>query len=170
VGNLEGRVRVLLDRGLARLGEAWTAAGRLDRTDVGRLAVAGTLALIVILSAAWRIGAGLLAPVDDRGTVEAAAADTPAPVVSGLAPKQRIRPRADVQPVEIRGRHFASGMTLTITMPDARIATYGPEALTNVKPASLTLRAIFDMPGTYHLAFRTRTGTRSNDVPVVVGR
>lgn len=173
MSHVEDRVRDILDRALAHLAEARFALQQMDRTDAGRVVLAGSLALIVLVSAAWRIGAHLLEPVDEQVTVEAAAetpAEAPAPVVSGLAPKQRIRPRGDAQPVEIRGRHFLRDMSLTVTMPDARVATYGPEALSNVTPTKLTLRAIFDMPGTYHLVFRTPTGTRSNDTAVVVTR
>ena len=140
----------------------------MDRTRFAHLTVAGVFLLVVLVSAAWALG-GRLVPPPDEPRVEAAEA-LPAPVLTGLAPKQRVRPRADVQPVALGGRHFLPDMTVTVTMPDARIATYGSEALTDVTPTTLTLRAIFDLPGTYHLTLRTSTGTHSNDAAVVVAR
>jgi len=165
---LDDLVRSFLDRWLTTLGEAWASRVRMDRTQLAHLAVAGVFLLVVLASAAWTIGARLVPPADGQ-RVQAAEA-LPAPVLTGLAPRQRIRPRADVQPVALGGRHFLPDMTITITMPDARIATYGSEALSNVTPTTLTLRAIFDVPGTYRLAFRTSTGTHSNDVTVTVAR
>jgi hypothetical protein len=157
---------LVLDRSLVRLGELWNA--RKDATQLAHLAVAAVFLLVVLTAAAWMIGLRVVSPAEVQGV--AAAEAQPAPVVSGLVPKQRIRPRPDVQPVALQGRHFLPDMTVTITMPDARMATYGAEALTNVSSTRLTLRAIFDIPGTYHLTFRTPTGTHSNEVTVAVAR
>ena len=168
MARFDDSVRSYLDRWMTTLGEAGASRGRMDRTQLAHLAVAGVFLLVVLASAAWTIGARLVPPADGQ-RVEAAEA-LPAPVLTGLAPRQRLRPRADVQPVALSGRHFLPDMTVTITMPDGRIATYGSEALSNVTPTTLTLRAIFDLPGTYHLTFRTTTGTHSNGAAVAVAR
>ena len=157
---------LVLDRSLVRLAEIWNL--RRDATQLAHLAVAGVFLVVVVTAAAWMIGLRVVSPGEVQGV--AAAEAQPAPVISGLVPKQRIRPRPDVQPVALQGRHFLPDMTVTITMPDARMATYGAEALSNVSPTRLTLRAIFDMPGTYSLTFRTPTGTHSNEVTVAVTR
>jgi hypothetical protein len=50
------------------------------------------------------------------------------------------------------------------------VATYGSHSITNVTPTGFTLRAIFDVPGTYRLVVRNPDGTRSNEITVPVGK
>jgi hypothetical protein len=140
----------------------------IDGSDRRRLAIATGLLVLVVVSAGWTMRA-LGAAFSEEPAVEAASA-MPAPEVTGLAPKQRIRVRTDVQPVALQGKHLAPDMTVTISMPDARVATYGPEALSNVTSTGLTLRAIFDVPGTYHVVFRTTAGVTSNEGTIAVSR
>jgi hypothetical protein len=126
------------------------------------------IVLVVVLSAAWTIRTRATARA---GRLAAqAVATAPAPVVKGLAPNQKIRTRSDVQPVAINGQHFVDGMTVTISTPDAFVATYGSVSLSNVMPTRITLRALFDVPGTYDLVVRTPAGARSNAVTFVVGQ
>ena len=132
-----------------------------------RAAVATLIVVLVVLSAAWT----MKSLTGSRGSraVEALAA-MPAPVLTGLAPKQRLRTRTDTQPVALIGREFVDRMNVTISTPDDRMATYGSSSITNVTPTSFTLRAVFDVPGTYHLVVRTPDGTRSNEITVPVGK
>lgn len=135
--------------------------------NVWRAAVATLIVVLVVLSATWT----MKSLIGSRGSraVEAMAA-MPAPVLTGLAPKQRVRTRTDTQPVALIGREFVDQMSVTISTPDDRVATYGSNSITNVTPTRFTLRAVFDVPGTYHLVVRNPDGTRSNEITVPVGK
>jgi hypothetical protein len=144
----------------------WRRLPNMDGLDLRRAAVAMSIVLVVVLSAAWTIRARASARAGRLAAQTAAA--VPAPVIKGLIPAQKVRTREDVQPVAIAGQHFVDGMSVTISSPNGLVATYGSESLSNVAPARLTLRALFEVPGTYHLVVRTPAGARSNEVTFVL--
>ncbi len=139
---------------------------RHDRR-IWRAAIATIIVLAVVFSASWTMKS-LTGKRVAQGA-EAMAA-MPAPVLSGLAPKQKLRTRTDPQPVALTGRDLVEGMSSTISTPDGRMATYGSSSITNVRPTGFTLRAVFDIPGTYHIVVRSPDGTASNDITVAVSK
>jgi hypothetical protein len=139
----------------------------LHDRNAWRAATATAIVVLVVLSATWTMK--ILTGARQPQAAEAMAA-MPAPVLTGLAPKQRLRTRTDTQPVAFSGTHLVDQMSVTISAPDDRVATYGSHSITNVTPTGFTLRAIFDVPGTYHLVVRNPDGTRSNEITVPVGK
>jgi hypothetical protein len=140
----------------------------LDRLNLRHAAIALAIAAAVVLSATWTIRAKPWGR--SGGLVAQAAAATPAPVIQGLVPKQKLRVRTDEQPIAVTGQQFVEGMSVTISTPDGFVTTYGSVSLFNVSPTRFNLRAIVNVPGTYHLLVRTPDGRRSNEVSFVVDR
>lgn len=139
----------------------------LHDRNVWRAAAATAIVVLMVLSATW-----MMKTLTGTRVPEAAEAMTamPAPVLTGLAPKQRLRTRTDTQPVAFIGRELGDQMTVTIATPDDRLVTYGSHSMTNVTPTRFTLRAVFDVPGTYRIVVRNPDGTRSNEITVPVGK
>jgi hypothetical protein len=145
----------------------WLHVLRHDR-NVWRAAVATVIVVAVVVSAAWTMKSltGARAPQ----AAEARPAAMPAPVLTGLAPKQRLRTRTDTQPVALTGSHLVDTMSVTISTPDDRMATYGSHSVSNVTATGFTLRAVFDVPGTYRVVVRNPDGTHSNEITLPVGK
>jgi len=157
---------------LARAARSVDASRHLEPRTLRLTAVVAVVVAVVLLSAAWTIRAKPWTRSESlvAAAAETTSATTPAPVVQGLAPKQKLRTRTDEQPVAVTGRDFVDGMSVTISTPDGFVTTYGAESLTNVSPTRFTLRAVFNAPGSYQLVVRTPAGSRSNEVSFVVGR
>ena len=139
----------------------------LHDRNAWRAAAATAIVVLLVLSASWMVKTLSGARVPQAAEAMSA---MPAPVLTGLAPKQRLRTRTDTQPVAFTGSHLIDQMSVTISTPDGRVATYGSHSITNVTPTGFTLRATFDVPGTYHLVVRNPDGTRSNEITVPVGK
>ena len=142
----------------------------LDSLNLRQAAIAVAIVAAVVLSAAWTIQVGPWARSSGVAVQAASPTPAPAPVIQGLAPKTTVRSRVDEQPIPVTGQQFVAGMSVTISTPDGYVTTYGSESLSNVSPTRFTLRAIFNVPGMYHLVVRTPAGTRSNEVSFSVDR
>ncbi len=139
----------------------------LHDRNAWRAATATAIVVLVVVSATWTMR--ILTGAREPQAAEAMTA-MPAPVLTGLAPKQRLRTRTDTQPVAFAGSHLVAQMSVTISTPDSRMATYGSSSISNVTPTGFTLRAVFDVPGSYDLLVRNPDGTRSNEISIPVAK
>ncbi len=145
----------------------WQRLPNLESLNLRAAAIIVAVCAVVITSAAWTIRAKPWL----RHTVAAeAAVAAPAPVLTGLAPKTKIRAQDEEQAVPLTGRDLVQGLSVTISSPDGLVTTYGAESLGDVTDTRLTIRAVFEIPGTYHLVVRTPRGTRSNEISFFVDR
>ena len=109
----------------------WRALLWQHRRTLWRATAASAIVIVAIVSAAWTMRA-LTGGRTTSVTSTVAAAEVPAPVLGGLAPKQKLRTRWDAQPIALNGTHLTDDMTVTISTPDGRVATYGSSSLSNV--------------------------------------
>ena len=137
--------------------------------------ISGAVTMVVLVSVlmfttAWRTPdrdnfVAQQAEAQQREAAAASAIHTPAIVeVSSKA----LTARPDPQPLTIKGRELAPGLTATITSPHEVMTTFGPESVTNLTDTTCTLPARLDERGSYLLVVRNRGGQRSNIVTFTV--
>lgn len=131
--------------------------------------ISAAVTMTVLISAlmfttAWRTSARDAYVAEEaqaiaREASERAALRTPALVEIN---SKTLVARAEPQPLAIKGRDFAPGLTATITSPREVMTTFGPELVANLRTTTCTLPARLEEKGTYLLVVRNRGGLRSN--------
>ena len=141
-------------------------------TNPLRAAMMSGLAVVAVISMAatapYIRAAGTTARPKEAAAAKVPATAAPAPVLSTV-PKG-VKVSDAVQTLDVGGRSFTNGMSLTVETPDGMMMTYGPSAVDDVTPTTMRIHVAFDQIGTYELTVRNRAGERSNDLKLVVAK